>query len=485
MKVCLVGPEMVPFAKTGGLGDVVGALPRALGKQGHQVTVFVPLYRETEFGVNRVQALDTDVTVSINDTRQPVSLRVVRQKKHNVEIYFIGNRQYFDRDGFYLDPTTGEDHPDNDERFSFFNKAVLEVLKSLDVRPDICHVHDWQAALIPAYLKTVYSDDDFFRSTKTVLTIHNLAYQGNFPPEKFKTLGLPDELFAPASGPLEFYGRVNFLKAGIHYADKITTVSEQYAREIQTEEYGAGLSGVLAARAGDVRGIVNGVDYTIWSPSRDKKIAYNYHVANLSGKRMNKVELINEAGMPIRDTAPLLGMISRLVDQKGLDLIAEAADRIFAMNLQLIVLGTGDIRYHKLLTSLSEAYPDKCLAYLTFDDGLAHKIEAASDAFLMPSRFEPCGLNQMYSLKYGTLPIVRRVGGLADTVVDYNPQTGEGTGFVFEEYSADALVRTIERVVELYGRKRAWTKVMKAGMKQDFSWEHTAKKYISLYDELQ
>lgn len=484
MKVCLVGPEMVPFAKTGGLGDVMGALPKALGRLGHDVTVFVPLYREIDFGVNRVHAVDINISVTAGDTVQPVSLRAVRQKKHNVEIYFIGNRQYFDREGYYLDPTTGRDHPDNDERFTFFNRAVLEVLKALNLKPQVINVNDWQTSLIPVYLKTIYASDPFFTGTKSVLTIHNLAYQGNFPPEKFRKLGLPDAQFAPAVGPFEFYGHVNFLKAGITYADVITTVSKQYAQEIQTPEFGAGLDGVLSSRSANLYGIQNGVDYTVWSPSRDKKIPYTYHLANLSGKRMNKVELLNQAGLPIRDSAPLIGIISRLVDQKGFDLIAEAADRIFAMNIQMIILGMGEQRYHDLLTRLQEKYPDKLKAYLTFDDTLAHQIEAAADMFLMPSRFEPSGLNQLYSLKYGTVPIVRRVGGLADTVTDYNPAAGDGTGFVFNDYTALDMLAAMQRAVELFERKRAWTKVMKQGMSEDFSWQHTAEEYARLYEKL-
>ena len=484
MKISLVGPEMVPFAKTGGLGDVVGALPGAMAKQGHDVNVFVPLYRDVDYGANRVQAPDLDVNVTVGSQSVPVSVRMIRLRKHNVSVYFIGSRQYFERDGFYVNPATGTDYSDNDERFIFFNRAVLAVMKALSERPDIIHVHDWQAALIPVFLKTARAADPFFAGVKSVLTIHNLAYQGTFPAERYPLLDLPPELFSPATGPFEFWGKVSLLKAGILFADKITTVSRTYAREIQTPEFGAGLDGVLAQRAVDIRGIVNGVDYTVWSPSRDKKIFYTYHPANLSGKRMNKVEMLNRAGMPIRDDAPLIGIIGRLVDQKGFDLIAEAADRIFDMNIQMAVLGTGEQRYHDLFTSLQEKHPDKCRGYLTFDDARAHLIEAAADIFLMPSRFEPCGLNQMYSLKYGTIPVVRRVGGLADTVEDYDATTGSGTGFVFDEYTADAMLSALHRAVDLFGHRRAWTKLMKAGMKKDYSWHNTAGRYIELFEEM-
>jgi len=481
MKVCLVGPEMVPYAKTGGLGDVVGALPAALGRLGHEVSVFVPQYREAMFGLHRAQPLDLTVDVPVGDRIFPATVRVVRQKKHNVMIYFVGNRHFFDRPGFYLDPATGLDYDDNDERYIFFNRAVLEILKKLRLQPDIIHAHDWQAALVPVYLKTKYASEPLFRDTRSALTIHNLAYQGTFPAERFKRLGLPVDLFAAATGPFEFYGKVNFLKAGIVFADKVTTVSRQYAEEIQTEEFGAGLDGVLRERAADLVGITNGVDYTVWSPSRDKKIFYNYHPANLSGKRVNKVELLNIAGLPLREKAPLIGIISRLVDQKGFDLIAEAADEIFKLDIQMILLGTGDEKYHTLFDELEKKYPDKCRAYLTFDDLLAHRIEAAADIFLMPSQFEPCGLNQLYSLKYGTVPIVRRVGGLADSVTDYDPETKQGTGFVFDEYTAEAMLAAIRRAVALYARRRAWTSLMKAGMHRDFSWQTTAREYVDLF----
>ena len=484
MKVCLVGPEMVPYAKTGGLGDVVGALPAALGRLGHEVSVFVPMYRDVSFGLHRAQALDLTVDVPVGDRTFPATVRVVRQKKHNVMIYFVGNRHFFDRPGFYLDPTTGRDYEDNDERYIFFNRAVLEILKTLRIQPDIIHAHDWQAALVPVYLKTSYASESLFSGTRTVLTIHNLAYQGTFPAERFDHLGLPGDLFAAATGPFEFYGNVNFLKAGIVFADKVTTVSRQYAEEIQTEEFGAGLDGVLRERTADLVGITNGVDYTVWSPSRDKKIFYNYHPANLSGKRVNKVELLNIAGLPLREKAPLIGIISRLVDQKGFDLIAETADEIFAMDVQMVLLGTGDKKYHTLFEDLQQKYPDKCRAYLTFDDLLAHRIEAAADIFLMPSQFEPCGLNQLYSLKYGTVPIVRRVGGLADSVSDYDPDTKQGTGFVFEEYTAEAMLAAIRRAVAQYARRRAWTSLMKAGMQKDFSWQTTAREYVDLFESM-
>lgn len=483
MKILVVSSEGVPFAKTGGLGDVVGALPKALSRLGHEIKVFIPRYGKLSAGYNHFQRLDLTATIAVGDKRHQLAIEFCRDKKLPLEFFFVQNSRFFERDELYVDKDSGTDYSDNDERFIFFCRATLETVKVLKWKPDIIHVHDWQAALIPAYLKLSCADDSFFENTRTVLTIHNLAYQGTFAGERFPITGLPQEQFY-ATAPFEFYGKVNFLKGGIFHADKITTVSERYAQEIQGDELGCGLNGVLSGRKDDLVGILNGVDYTVWSPSRDKKIPHLYHIANLSGKRMNKIDLLNRFSMPVRVNAPLIGIISRLADQKGLDLFAEIADEVMKLNVQMIVLGTGDKKYHDMFTAMEAKYPDKIRACLTFDDELAHWIEAAADMFLMPSQFEPCGLNQMYSLKYGTVPIVREVGGLADTVRDFNPQSGDGTGFVFKEYEPEALLEAIKRAVETYGRKRVWTSIMKAGMRQDYSWDNSARKYARLFEQL-
>lgn len=475
---------MAPFVKTGGLGDVVGALPKAMASQGHEVRVFIPHYDDLDLGTLRAKSVQCQVQVSIGGKNYPVSLRVINFARKGVSIYLIGNRHFFSRDGIYTDSDTGKDFTDNDERFIFFSRAVLAVLQDLDFRPDIVHAHDWQTALLPVFLKTSYADDPFFGGIHTVLTVHNLAYQGKFDAVRFSLLDLNDELLLPATGALEFYGDVNFLKAGLIYADHITTVSRQYAEEIQTPEFGCGLDGVLTERRKNLTGILNGVDYSIWSPSIDSKTYARYHINNLSGKRTNKVEFLGDAGLPIRDKVPLIGIISRLEDQKGWDLIAAAADHLMEMNVQMAVVGTGQPEYHELLNQLQMEHPDKFRCWLKFDDILAHRIEAASDIFLMPSRFEPCGLNQLYSLKYGTVPIVRKVGGLADTIVDYDPATAKGNGFVFEEATSESMLEAVERAVNLFGRKRAWTKVMKAGMRQDFSWNRSAKTYLGIFQQL-
>jgi len=474
---------MVPFAKTGGLGDVVGALPVEMAKAGHDVMVMIPHYDFVETGQPGFGPLRWCHTVNIGERQDAMTSHLTRDRKSGMQVCFLGNRDYFGRGGLYGNPDTKEDYADNDQRFSFFSRSVLEATRRLEFRPDIVHLHDWQAALIAVYLQTVYADDPFFAGVKTVLTIHNLAHQGGFDADRFRLLGLPDRLLMPTA-PMEFFGKSNFLKVGIVTADLITTVSPRYAREIQTGKFGCGLDGVLRERADDLRGILNGVDYTIWTPSRDRLLPHKYYPANLSGKRMNKIDLLRASGLPIRDDVPLVGMISRLVYQKGLDLIREAADRLFAMDLQMVALGTGDEKYHKLLRHLETKYPDKLKVYLVHDEKLAHWIEGAADVFLMPSLFEPCGLNQMYSLKYGTVPIVNEVGGLADTVVDYDSDTAKGTGFVFNEETPEAMLDAVERATIAFRRKRPWMKLMKNGMKQDFSWPRSVRQYLSEFETL-
>lgn len=484
LKILMAASEVAPFARTGGLGDVLGSLPKALAKLGHEVKVFLPRYRAIDRSL-ALARLGWSLDIGSGDGAKPMVLEMLKDTRTKVEYYFVRNDEYFDRPEFYRDPETGEDYDDNDQRFIFFSRAVLEGVKKLGWKPDIIHAHDWQAALVAAYAKTTYAKDAFFRNTRSVLTIHNLGYQGLFPGKHFELLELPREMFFAMSGPFEFFGKVNFLKGGISLADKITTVSPKYAEEIQSgDEFGCGLQGVLQGRARDLVGILNGVDYTVWSPTRDKKIPYRYNVSNLAGKRKNKVELLGSAGLPIREKAPLIGMITRLTAQKGLDLIEEAAEQLFEMNMQMIVLGTGDEQYHTLLQELQAQYPDKLKVNLRFDDALAHKIEAAADIFLMPSRWEPCGLNQLYSLKYGTVPVVRAVGGLADTVTDYDPLSGNGTGFTFTEYEPSAMIDAIERAVDLFPKKRSWAKVVKAGMTRNFSWENSAAEYSQLFEQL-
>ncbi|MDF1544953.1 MAG: glycogen synthase GlgA [bacterium] len=480
MRILIAGSESAPYLKSGGLGDVLGALPSALARAGHDVKLFLPLYRDMKNLSPKMTTLDEPIFCMLNGRNFTVRLHTVTEKKSGLETIFVEQQELFGRPGLYLD-SEGEEFSDNDERYLLFCKIVLEAAKQFNWSPDIVHAHDWQTALLPVFLKTIYADDSFFETTRSVLTIHNLAYQGLFKAEIFPKLGLDESLFLPAA-PFEFYGKVNFLKAGIMHADRITTVSPNYAREIQTDsELGCGLEGVLQERADDLSGILNGVDYSVWSPSRDSSIPHRYHKANLSGKKGNRVELLNKCGLPIREKTPVVGMVSRLVDQKGFDLIADIAELFFERDLQLVLLGTGDEKYHELFRSLEGQYPDKCKAFLTFNDALAHLIEAGSDIFLMPSRFEPCGLNQMYSLKYGTVPVVRRTGGLADSVIDFDPATGTGTGFVFDDYESSAMLTALDRAIASFGKRRVWTKMMKAGMTIDNSWSKVARSYVELF----
>lgn len=483
MNILIATSEVVPFAKTGGLADVCGALPESFAQKGHLVKVFLPKYQSAQKYFDKMQQLDIKQNIHINGSVYELTCYSLKHKKLPLEFIFIANDILFDRPELYMDRATGKDYEDNDDRFIFFNLAVLEVAKALSFKPDIAHVHDWQAALIPAYLKLNYLNDAFFQNCKSVLTIHNLAFHGMFPNKSFTKLNLSQTLFYPTS-PFEFYGKVNFLKAAIAYTDKITTVSKTYAKEIQTKEFGCGLDGVLRERSDDIIGILNGVDYKIWSPTRDSEIAHFFRVQNLSGKKMNKIELLNYAKLPIRDKTPLIGIISRLSDQKGFDLIKEISDDLFNLDIQFILLGTGDDKYHKLFTELEKKYPDKCKAFLKFDNSLAHKIEAGADMFLMPSKYEPCGLNQIYSLKYGTIPIVRKVGGLADTVLPYDNNDETGTGFLFESYDSDEFLQTIKTAVNLFKVRRKWTKLMKNAMASDFSWDKSAEQYVQLFESL-
>jgi len=484
LKILFASPEVVPFSKTGGLADVSGILPRTLSLMGYDVKVITPKYstvpQECLYGADMQTAFD----VKMREEKVPAQLFRLKDKSLSLEYLLIGNSYYFDRPELYRDRNTGKDYTDNDDRFIFFCRAVLESLKKINWVPDIIHANDWQTALLPVFLATGYKADPFFADTGTIFTIHNMAYQGAFPATTFAKLGLPADLFY-ATGPLEFWGMVNFMKSAIVYADVISTVSPHYAVEIQSsEDFGCGLEGVLRTRHNDIYGVLNGADYSEWSPTRDKYIPHKYHIANLTGKNENKIDLLNRLKLPYRETAPLIGMITRLADQKGLDLIAAAANELFSLNLQMVILGTGEKKYHDLLAQLEKKYPDKLRVVLAYDNELAHWIEAGADIYLMPSRYEPCGLNQIYSLKYGTVPIVRATGGLIDTISNVDATLKTGTGFVFEEYHPVRLVEAVRRAVDLFPRKRIWRRIVKDGMKQDFSWISSAKEYVALYQKV-
>lgn len=481
LNIFSVASEAAPFSRTGGLGDVMGGLPRALADHRMRLRVVTPLYSTVNRKKHGIFDTGKSVTVRCGKRDYVFVLHLASSRVVGLQYLFLSNNLLFGRPQLYIDEKTGKDYVDNDLRFIAFCKAALKLPALIDFQPDIVHVHDWQTAIIPLLLSQENTAQSMLDSPGTVLTIHNLAYQGLFPAESLEFTNLPNSMLTPVSGPLEFFGQINLLKGGIVASNHIVTVSKKYAKEItESPEYGCGLEGLLTERKENLSGILNGVDYKLWSPSRDKALKYKYNRNNMSGKRMNKVELIRTAGLPFRETTPLVGMIARLADQKGFDLIAEAAPTLMKMNLQLIVLGSGDSKYHRLLESMESDYPDRMKAYLRFDDSLAHKIEAGADIFLMPSRYEPCGLNQMYSLKYGTVPVVRSVGGLADTITDIQ-DSSSGNGFLFEEYTADAMLSALSRAIDLYSHKRKWSKLMKTGMAADFSWDRSAAEYAELF----
>jgi starch synthase len=477
MRIAFAASECVPFSKTGGLADVVGALPKALAELGHQVSVFVPKYRQTK--LNNPKTLIRSITIPYDDQYRFCSV-LDGGVLDGVQFYFIDYPPFFDREALY--GTSLGDYHDNAERFMLFSRAVIEASKILGV-PDVFHCHDWQSALVPVLLRSLYEDDPALRDVPSVFTIHNIGYQGLFPPDTLPLLMLPWDLFTLTK--MEFYGKVNFLKGALVYSDSITTVSRKYALEIQTSEYGFGLEGVLRGRSGVVSGILNGVDYNEWNPDKDKFTVAKYSPADLAGKALCKRDLLKEFGIDPEAKLPVIGIVSRFAAQKGFDLISQVADRIAREEAIVVVLGSGDKEYEDLFRRLNKQFPQKLALKVAYDNALAHKIEGGADMFLMPSRYEPCGLNQIYSLKYGTVPVVRATGGLDDTIENFDATTGKGTGFKFHEYSGEALLETIHRALQVYQDKNAWTQLMKNGMSKDFSWTASAREYVKVYERAQ
>jgi starch synthase len=474
--ILFAASECVPFSKTGGLADVVGSLPRAVAALGHQATVYLPLYRQTQLE-NAVTVIPS-ITVPFDDRYRFCSV-VDGGRLHGVQYYFIDYPPFYDRDALY--GTALGDYHDNPERFALFCRAVLEASKILGV-PDVFHCHDWQTALIPVLLRTLYEEDPSLGGTPTVFTIHNIGYQGIFSPDTLPLLMLPWDLFAISK--LEFYGKVNLLKGALTYSDFITTVSRRYAQEIQTAEYGFGLDGVLRSRAASVSGILNGVDYEEWNPTTDRYLKATYSPQSMEGKQACRGDLLRCFGLEGESTAPVVGVVSRFAAQKGFDLISLAADRMAREDIRVCVLGSGDKAYEDLFRRLARQYPTRFAARFGYDNEMAHKIEAGSDIFLMPSRYEPCGLNQIYSLKYGTVPVVRATGGLDDTIETYDVRTGKGTGFKFHEYTPEALLSCMRAALALFAKPREWRKLMQNGMERDFSWTVAGREYLKIYERL-
>ena len=493
MKILFVSSEGLPFSKTGGLADVVEALPEALVELGHDVAVVLPRYRGTKVSAIvmpsltiplgarlRFPAVATAEPEAHGETASSPAPQTAKggAPKTGVRYFFVDDPEFFDREKLY--GTTTGDYPDNAERFAEFSKAAVEIAKHV-WQPDVIHCHDWQSALVPVLLRTVYAGDAAVSRLPCVFTVHNMGYHGLYRRDVLARVGLPEELFRIQG--LEFFGSVNYLKGGLLFADYITTVSRRYAQEIQTPEYGHGLEGVVAGRAERLVGILNGVDYSVWSPEADKFTVAKYSAKDLSGKQACKLDLLREFKLPAAAAKrPLIGIVSRFVDQKGFDLIAEVISELMREEVSIVALGTGDARYESLFAAMATTFPGKFGVRVGFDNALAHKIEAGSDMFLMPSRYEPCGLNQIYSLRYGTVPVVRATGGLDDTIENFDARSGKGTGFKFTAYEGKALLACVHKALAAFGNKAAWHKLMANGMAKDFSWYASARAYAALYE---
>ena len=464
MKIAFCSSEVFPFAKTGGLGDVCGSLPIALENSEIEISIIMPGYRCVGQSGQKIEQLNEHVS------------RATLESKINV--YFIEHASFFGRQGLYGDGTN--DYPDNIERFSYFCDQALVLLKQIDFKPDIVHCHDWQTALIPVYVKEKYRDDKFFSKTKSVLTIHNLAFQGVFPQKQYPKLGLEERLFSPKG--FELHDRVNLLKAGIIYSDAVTTVSPQYAQEIRTHKFGCGLQRIIRNRSKHVTGILNGLDYRIWNPQNDKFITQNYSGDNFKkAKQTNKTQLQKELGLRISDDIPLFGFVGRLSHQKGVDLILDSIEDLITMDVQIVFLGVGDEQYQNVLNQAASRHCENIAVCSNFNEPLGHRIYAGSDFFLMPSRFEPCGLSQMISLGYGTVPIVFKTGGLADTIKPFGVFAQNGNGLMFSKYHKANFLKEIKRAIKIFGQKDKFERLRKNAFHSQFTWEKSASQYREIY----
>lgn len=479
MKVAIASYEVYPFAKVGGLADVVGSLPKALKSfdEIEEIIVLMPKHKIVEKNAEKfgyeIEPVKAGIPVPILKTNEKFDIYKSTLPGSDVAVYMIANDYYYSSEKVY-------EGPDPAEPEIFFSAAIIYALKELDFKPDILHVNDWHTALVPVYLKTVFRDDPFYKDTATVLTLHNIGapYQGRIDRSYMEFAGLPDYLYNIDG--LEFYGQINLLKGGILFSDVINTVSPTYAQEIQTEEYGNGLEGVLKVRSSDLYGILNGIDPEMYDELLEKVGYKPFDLKNLEAKKENKKLLREEMNLS-ESNSPIIGMITRLVDQKGLDLVYEISDYMILLGAQLVVLGTGDPKYENMFKEMEKRYPGKVKANITFNNELAAKIYASSDMFLMPSRYEPCGLGQMFAMRYGTSPIVRYTGGLADSVKEYDPESGEGTGFGFKPYDSAHLLKAIARAIFFYNQPEHWNKIVKNAMSQDFSWNRSAGEYLKLY----
>jgi len=477
MKIVFASSEVAPFSKTGGLADVSGALPAAMAARGHEVTIITPRYGSVDVSAYDLRRRRSRLSITVKGKSIQGSL-LEGDTPNGVPVLFVDQPAYFDRQDLY--GSGGQDFPDNDERFAFFSRAVLESCRQAGLEPDVIHCNDWQTGPVPALLQFEYRERPELNSTGTVFTIHNMGYPGLFSPETVMTLGLGWNLFTPSN--FEFFGKVSYLKAGLRFADKLTTVSPTHAREIQTAAAGHGLEGLLKERAGDLKGILNGVDYRTWDPREDAQIVKKYSSDDPSGKAECKTDLQRRLSLPSDPGAMLVGSICRLVPDKGVDLFLRGAQDLLKLPCQWVFLGEGDASLAEALRALAQSHPDRVAVHIGHDEGLAHRIQAGADVLLMPSSYEPCGLNQMYALRYGTVPLVRAVGGLDDSIDDVSE--GGGNGFKFKEATAQALVATLRRALELFSDRAAWRDLVEFAMSQDFSWEYPARQYEAVYREI-
>lgn len=472
MHIVMASPEVTPYSKTGGLADATSALAKELANLGHEVKIFSPLYLAASENNDEIENTGLKFKVSLGRRDREGEI----WKKGN--FYFIRNDHYFLREGLY--GANDREYEDNAERFIFFSRAVLEAIKIMGVKTDIVHCHDWQSALVPLYLKYVYSDCSEMKDAVSVFTIHNLAYQGLFPRETMDIMGISPDFFSIEA--LEFYGKVSFIKGGLIFADVLTTVSKKYSREIQEKEMGCGLEGVLIKRKKDLYGIANGIDYEEWNPATDKYLPFNYDSGDLSGKKKCKDKLKKVFNLPDLGDLPIIGMISRLDLQKGFEIILKSEEKLASLPLQMVFLGNGSEKIRCLLEKVAKRHPNKFAVFIGYNEPLAHLIEAGSDIYLMPSKYEPCGLNHLYSLKYGTIPVVRATGGLDDAIVNFNRKSGRGNGFKFKTFSSRALMAALNGALDLYmNNKGEWERLQKAAMAEDHSWNDSAHKYERLY----
>jgi starch synthase len=478
MKLLLASSELHPFSKSGGLADMVAALAKALGRAGHRVGVVTPLYRGIRERFPKLEWFDYHIDVPLGAGRMRAEVWTF-QPGEGVTIYFIDHPEFFDRAGLYNEGQL--DYPDNATRFIFFSKCVTHLARYLPWQPEFVQVHDWQAGLVPLLMLHQKSREGWSAAPRTCLTIHNLAYQGNFARSAYELTNLPLDYFHPNGA--EFWGQLSCLKAGIAYAHQLTTVSPRYAREITTPEYGCGMDAMLRARQESLTGILNGVDYEEWNTTRNPHLKHAYSSADLTGKAADKIELQREMGLPVNPATPLFASVTRLTDQKGVDLQLGALEEMLATNMQYVLLGSGSGEFERAFAGLARRHPGKAAIRLGFDQGLSHRIEAGADFFLMPSRFEPCGLNQMYSERYGTIPIVRQTGGLDDTVIDLTEDDRHATGIKFREYTVRALAKAIRKALVLYQTPVLLDRMRRNAMSTDFSWERTCHDYAAVFAE--